>query len=198
MTDTEPSVNVNDTLYGMAEVSRDFLALEHRRTKFLAGAIVVALLMNVGWLGAAMFRDRYRTKTINSLAKAVGDLTNRNDALAETQRGLEQTVQAALDQKIILTELEKLLQENRRSLDCVALYVSGRPSRSPDCDDVNKRLDALQRGRVVFPPTATTTTTRPRATTTTRIPPPTTTTRPPTTTTTTTAPRTCILGLICI
>lgn len=200
MLPTEPRVDVDDTLYGIAEVSRDYLSLERRRTRFLLASIVIALLMNVGWLVIAAVRDGRRTNTVSELADAVSELTKRNEVLSDTQKGLEQTVQAAIDQKIILEELEQLLQENRRSLDCVALYVSGRPSRSPDCDDVNARLRDLQRGRVVFPPPPpTTTTTRPRTTTTTRVPPPTTTTRPSTTTTTTTIDsRTCILGIICI
>ncbi len=186
MTDLNETTSVDDTLYGIAEVSRDFLSLERRRTKFLVWSIVIALLMNVGWLVVGVIRDRSRTQTIDDLAASVADLSSRNDALADTQRGLEQTVQAALDQKIILEELKNLQRENNRSLDCVALFVSNQPSKSPSCDDVNKRLRDL----IANKPIVTTTTTRPVATirtttTTTRV---TTTTTPRPTTTTTTPP----------
>jgi hypothetical protein len=149
---------------------------------------VFALMMNVGWLVVGVLRDRSRTHTINDLASANADLGIQIRDLNTTQAELSQTVQNAIDQKIVLDQITNLLSESRRSLDCVALYVSGQPSKSADCGDVNKRLKDLQAAKPgVFPkplqsvPVTTTTTTRP--------PPTTTTTRPrPAPTTTSTIP----------
>lgn len=190
----QTKIEVDDSLFGIAEISQSFLALERRRTKFLVGSIVFALMMNVGWLTIAVLRDRYRAKTIKDLSSAVADLSDQNTTLqdqvkllTEAQAKLSDTVQNAIDQKIVLDQIADLLSEERRSLDCVALYVSGQPSKSNSCTDVNKRLKDLQAGKPgVFPqplvrvpvvPPSTVTTPSP-TTTTTRPAPPTTTTTP--------------------
>lgn len=177
---TEPRVEVDDTLYGMAEVSRGFLHLERRRTQFLIASIVLAIMMNITWLSVGVLRDKSRTGTIDDLAEAHVDLTHQNEeltrqikVLTDAQSSLSDTVQNAIDQKIILDELKLLLSEVQKSLECVALYVSNQPSKSPDCDATNVRLKNLQRGRTASRPITTT------VTTTSRPPPPTTTTSRP-------------------
>lgn len=149
--------NVQDALSASTEYAR----IEKRRTRFLIWAVVIGLLMNVGWLAAGVVRDKQRTNTIEDLTSAIRDSQQDNLKLQNQVQTLSQTIQNISNTQQILDEIRSSLSESRRSLDCVALFFL--KARPPTCRDIQQRLNDLLEGEIPnfipeFPSTTTTTT----------------------------------------
>jgi hypothetical protein len=129
---------------------QELVRLERRRNKILIWSIVTALFINVGWMGAAVWRDRTRAVTIENLAKSINGLRHENQSLSNQLRernekgdrivadafGLLNGIRSALDQtaKVAVDNNKLLLQieaELARTLGRSATIPSTARVQSP-------------------------------------------------------------------